>query len=367
MSRIEIKHITHRYQENDAVLKDVSYAIRSGEFFSLLGPSGCGKSTLLNIIGGFLNPTEGSVEVDGREILHLPSYQRNIGMVFQSYALFPHMTVFKNIAYGLSIKKAGKDEIRRRVAECLDLVQLSGLGDRMPHQLSGGQQQRVAIARALANSPSILMLDEPMGNLDAKLRKEMQVELRAIQQRTGITTIMVTHDQEEAMSMSDRIGIMQNGTVQQVGTPYEIYRTPANSFVAGFLGNVNMTHAVLADPATHTYLSSDWTDFDGQPVSIRVAPENCPLSTVGNALFMIRPERIEISLEPRPDAVAVAAESIVYVGSALQITASFGKKGRLFLDVSDPFFAVPPKVGDRFYIAWKPGDFRAIAEQEAGA
>lgn len=364
MSCIEIKRITHHFQEDVAALTDVNYSIRSGEFFSLLGPSGCGKSTLLNIIGGFLTPSSGAIEVDGKDILGLPPHLRNIGMVFQSYALFPHMSVFKNVAYGLTIQKAGKDDIRKRVTECLDLVQLSGYEDRMPHQLSGGQQQRVAIARALANRPSILMLDEPMGNLDAKLRKEMQVELRAIQRRTGITTIMVTHDQEEAMTMSDRIGIMKGGVVQQVGTPFEIYRYPANSFVAGFLGQVNMTHAVLSDPAACTYRSTDWLCPDGSPVSIQVCPENCPDTDRKNLLFMIRPERIETFLEPRAGTVEVTAKSIVYVGSSLYITVSFGQKGELLLNLSDAFFLAPPQIGQKFYISWKAEDFRAVTDLE---
>ena len=367
MSYIEIKHITHRFQGDTAALSDVNYSIEHGEFFSLLGPSGCGKSTLLNIIGGFLDPTEGSIEIDGKNILPLSPHKRNIGMVFQSYALFPHMNVFKNVAYGLVIQKKPKDEIKRRVAECLDLVRLTGYEERMPHQLSGGQQQRVAIARALAGCPSILMLDEPMGNLDAKLRKEMQVELRGIQQRTGITTIMVTHDQEEAMTMSDRIGIMRGGVVQQVGTPFSIYRRPANSFVAGFLGQINMTHATLVDKAACLYRSEDWVRPDGTPVLLSVDPANCPNGPEPHALLAIRPERITTYLEPHPGAVEVTVQSVVYVGASLHITVAFGQKGTLLLDLADPFFSSPPLIGQKFYLFWNAADFRAVKDSEAEA
>ena len=210
MSHIKIEHVSRHFGDNVA-LADVNLAVREGEFFSLLGPSGCGKTTLLNIIAGFLDETSGTVYIDGKDVSNLPPHQRNIGMVFQNYALFPHLSVFDNVAYGLKIRKLPKKEIEKRVHDALSLVQLSAFAERRPHQLSGGQQQRVAIARALAIEPSVLLLDEPLSNLDAKLRKDMQLELRNIQRNVGITTILVTHDQEEALSLSDRIGVLGDG------------------------------------------------------------------------------------------------------------------------------------------------------------
>nr|WP_192894273.1 ABC transporter ATP-binding protein [Lysinibacillus composti] len=249
MKGIKIDHVSRIFNDNVA-LADVSLDVKEGEFFSLLGPSGCGKSTLLNIIAGFLEPTDGLVYIGGNNVTDLLPYRRNIGMVFQNYALFPHLTVFENVAYGLKIKKLPRKEIEERVTEALSLVQLSSFAKRRPHQLSGGQQQRVAIARALAIQPSILLLDEPLSNLDAKLRKEMQFELRNIQQRVGITTVLVTHDQEEALSISDRIGILGKGHLQQVGSPLEVYRRPANRFVAEFIGQVNLFEAVAKKDET---------------------------------------------------------------------------------------------------------------------
>ena len=272
MAFIEIENITHHYAANQTALENVSYSIERGTFFSLLGPSGCGKTTLLNIVGGFVTPSEGRVVIDGKDVTDLPPYKRNIGMVFQNYALFPHLSVFDNVAYGLRVQKRPKAEIAQRVDECLQLVHLDGFEKRMPHQLSGGQQQRVAIARALANEPTILMLDEPLGNLDAKLRQEMQVELRRIQRATGITTIMVTHDQGEAMTMSDGIGIMNHGVVQQIGTPFEVYERPKNSFVAGFLGKVNMCDVLPGQGANEGLLqSTEWFAGSGRPVTFDAA------------------------------------------------------------------------------------------------
>src|SRR5512138_1418538 len=217
----------------------VTMQIRNGEFFSMLGSSGCGKTTSLRMIAGFEWPTEGEIYIDGKAMGHTPPFQRKVNTVFQNYALFQHMNVFENVAFGLEMEGASKDEIKKRVGRSLEMVRLSGMDRRRPKQLSGGQQQRVALARAIVKTPSVLLLDEPLGALDLKLRKEMQLELKGLQQKLGITFIYVTHDQEEALTMSDRIAVMSKGKVQQMGTPVEIYERPANRFVADFIGESN--------------------------------------------------------------------------------------------------------------------------------
>jgi len=244
----------------------VDLEIRGGEFFSLLGPSGSGKTTCLRLIAGFDRPTFGKILLYGNDVSGLPPYERDVNTVFQDYALFPHMTVGKNIAYGLMVKKVTKAEQERRVEEMLDLVQLSGMAGRKPTQLSGGQRQRVALARALINNPKVLLLDEPLGALDLKLRQQMQVELKALQKRVGITFIFVTHDQEEALTMSDRIAVFNQGKVEQVGTPAEIYEHPATTFVAGFVGVSNLVSGELAKRMTGSE-----TTFSIRPEKIHLA------------------------------------------------------------------------------------------------
>ena len=242
---IQFKNIVKSFEDGQVVLKGVSLDIYENEFVTLLGPSGCGKTTLLRILGGFLQPTEGKVLFDGEDIANVPPYKREINTVFQKYALFPHMNVYDNIAFGLTIKKEPKDVIAQKVMRMLRLVSLEDYADRNVTELSGGQQQRIAIARALVNEPSVLLLDEPLGALDLKLRKEMQQELKYIQQEVGITFIFVTHDQEEALTMSDKIVVMNAGEIQQIGTPTEIYRYPVNEFVANFIGETNIIDGVM--------------------------------------------------------------------------------------------------------------------------
>ena len=242
---IQFKNIVKSFEDGQVVLKGVSLDIYENEFVTLLGPSGCGKTTLLRILGGFLQPTEGKVLFDGEDIVNVPPYKREINTVFQKYALFPHMNVYDNIAFGLTIKKEPKDVIAQKVMRMLRLVSLEDYADRNVTELSGGQQQRIAIARALVNEPSVLLLDEPLGALDLKLRKEMQQELKYIQQEVGITFIFVTNDQEEALTMSDKIVVMNAGEIQQIGTPTEIYRYPVNEFVANFIGETNIIDGVM--------------------------------------------------------------------------------------------------------------------------
>jgi len=241
---IELRHATKRYGDTVA-LNDVSMVIEPGEFFCLLGPSGCGKTTTLNLVGGFIPLSAGELRIEGRTVNDLPPHKRNVNTVFQNYALFPHMTVARNIAFGLRMEHLAKPEIARRTGEYLELVGLAGFGSRLPFQLSGGQQQRVALARALAKRPAVLLLDEPLGALDLKLRKQMQTELSRIHRQVGTTFVFVTHDQEEALSMATRIAIMSGGEVIQTGTPIDVYERPVNRFVANFVGETNSLGGVV--------------------------------------------------------------------------------------------------------------------------
>jgi len=241
---LELKEIKKSFTEGEAVLDNISLEISKGEFITLLGSSGCGKTTTLRIIAGLEQPDAGSVWLDGREVTGLEPNQRDVNTVFQNYALFPHMNVAENIGYGLKLKKVPKSEIRKKVSRMLELVQLEGYEKRKPSELSGGQKQRVAIARALVNNPKILLLDEPLGALDLQLRRAMQIELKHLQKKLGITFIYITHDQEEAINMSDRIAVMRDGRIEQIGTPDEIYNHPKTSYVATFVGNANILHGV---------------------------------------------------------------------------------------------------------------------------
>ncbi|MBD1588931.1 ABC transporter ATP-binding protein [Pseudomonas typographi] len=248
MSVVDIKQVSKRYGQTLA-LNNVSMTIAQGEFFSLLGPSGGGKTSLLRSIAGFVEPDEGSIEIDGKPMLNVPINQRDLGMMFQNYALFPHMSIADNIGFGLSVRHRSKAEINQRIKELLSLVHLEGYGERRPRELSGGQQQRVALARALAPRPRVLLLDEPLGALDKKLRDEMQIELKKIQREVGVTTILVTHDQQEALTLSDRVAIINGGKVEQLGSPREVYERPHNQFVASFLGNANFFTGVVCGQA----------------------------------------------------------------------------------------------------------------------
>ncbi len=278
---IDLKNISKEY-DGVTVLENINLYIRRKEFVTLLGPSGCGKTTTLRIIGGFETPSTGEVLFEGRDIAHLPPYKRKVNTVFQKYALFPHLNVFDNIAFGLKLKKVPKDEIKRKVEYMLELVNLKGYGKRHVDALSGGQQQRVAIARALVNEPEVLLLDEPLGALDLKLRKEMQLELKSMQQRLGITFLYVTHDQEEALTMSDTIVIMRDGHILQIGDPKQVYDEPANAFVADFIGESNILRGTmlkdeLVEFAGHTFPCVDFGFGENAPVDVVVRPEDIML------------------------------------------------------------------------------------------
>ena len=287
---IEIDHVVKRFGEFVAV-DDVDFSIGQGEFFSMLGPSGCGKTTTLRMIAGFEQPTSGAVRLDGVDVSKVPPNKRDVNTVFQQYALFPHMNVFDNVAFGPQSKKVDKATIKKRVTEMLEVVRLTEFASRRPAQLSGGQQQRVALARALVNLPKALLLDEPLGALDLKLRHAMQFELKRIQREVGITFVYVTHDQEEALTMSDRIAVMSDGRVEQIGTPTEIYDNPASVFVAGFIGQANLWPATVTE---HTAGTARVSALGG--ASLCGSCGDSTLIVGSEATLMVRPERIAISL-----------------------------------------------------------------------
>lgn len=300
MNIIELKNISKQYNEV-RVLDDINLNIRQNEFLTLLGPSGCGKTTTLRIIGGFEEPSQGKVYFEEKEITKVPPYKRQINTVFQRYALFPHLNIFDNIAFGLKIKKMSKDEIEKKVKEMLRLVNLQGFENRDIESLSGGQQQRIAIARALVNEPEVLLLDEPLGALDLKLRKDMQTELKNIQQRVGITFIYVTHDQEEALIMSDTIVVMDKGKVQQIGTPVDIYNEPQNAFVAEFIGESNIIDGIMNEDFLVSFAGKNFVCVD------KGFKKNENIDVV------IRPEDIEV-VSKKNGAITGIVDSVTFKG-----------------------------------------------------
>jgi putative spermidine/putrescine transport system ATP-binding protein len=303
-----LEQIVHRFGEMIA-LKDINLNIQPGEFVSLLGPSGCGKTTLLRIISGFLKPSSGKILLDGRSVEDLSASQRGVGIVFQNYALFPHMTVWDNIAYGLRAKRMPNARVNGKVGEMLELVQLGHLAKRYPSELSGGQQQRVAIARALAVEPKLMLLDEPFSALDKNLRLDMQIEIRRLLSKQGVTAILVTHDQEEAMSMSDRIAVMSQGEIHQFDTPSQIYDQPATLFVSGFVGTCNLLPAKLMARETADYLVQ--VPGGGR---LRVASQT-PIQSDGNLLLAVRPENLRIQDQPSAHSLASTVEMCLPLGA----------------------------------------------------
>ncbi len=297
---VELKDIVVEF-DGERILDKINLNIKDKEFVTLLGPSGCGKTTTLRIIGGFINPDSGTVMFDGKEINGLPPYKRNVNTVFQRYALFPHLNVYENIAFGLRVQKVPEKEINKRVAEMLKLVNLVGFEKRSVQRLSGGQQQRVAIARALVNHPKVLLLDEPLGALDLKLRKEMQIELKRIQQQLEITFIYVTHDQEEALTMSDTVVVMNGGVIQQIGSPVDIYNEPENAFVADFIGESNILHGLMIKDKLVEISGREFDCVDGG------FGENTPVDVV------IRPEDITI-VDPEQAKLCGVVESVIFKG-----------------------------------------------------
>ncbi len=341
---IELKNLTKNYDEQQ-VLKGINLDIHQNEFLTLLGPSGCGKTTTLRIIAGFEEASGGEILFDGIDITKIPPYKREVNTVFQKYALFPHMNVFDNVAFGLNIKKMDKTIIKMKVERMLALVGLADFGPRDVTLLSGGQQQRVAIARALVNEPKVLLLDEPLGALDAKLRKEMQTELKKIQKEVGITFIFVTHDQEEALTMSDTIVVMNEGTIQQIGSPTDIYNEPENRFVAKFIGESNIIEGVMIED----YLVS----FDGERFECvdRGFPENEPVDIV------IRPEDLDI-VEPEKAKIRGTVKSITFKGVHYEIIIE--TENRDYLVHTTDYHEIGLEVGltlqpEDFHVMWQIG------------
>ncbi len=349
---LRLDHISKHFPSRDGsgevrAVDDVQFDIVQGQFVTLLGPSGCGKTTTLRLIAGFEFPTHGRIILDGQEINELPPNRRDMAMVFQSYAIFPHLNVYENIAYGLKIKKLSNQEIRRKVAEVMALTELTNLENRAPNQLSGGQQQRVALARALVMEPKVLLFDEPLSNLDAKLRVQMRTEIRRIQQELGITSVYVTHDQDEAMVLSDQIVIMHQGRVQQIGTALEIYRRPHNRFVADFIGRANFLPVQVLDRS-----SRGWRlNLLGK--TIETPGEDDPTIKIGGeATLMVRPESIRLT-RATPDNGQPAWDGAVtrtsYLGSLVEYDATIGSQGILAVR-HDPSEADLYPLGERVYV-----------------
>jgi spermidine/putrescine transport system ATP-binding protein len=356
---VVLRDVTKRFDSFTAV-DNISLELGSGEFFTLLGPSGCGKTTTLRMIAGFERPTAGEIRIEGEDVAALPPHKRPTNTVFQSYALFPHLSVEANVAFGLKRKKVGKDEIAERVATELRRVGLATEANRRPSQLSGGMQQRVALARALVNLPKVLLLDEPLGALDLKLRKGLQIELKQIQREVGITFVYVTHDQEEALTMSDRIAVMNRGRVEQVSIPEEVYDRPTTTFVAGFIGVSNLMPATVA--------SAGRIKLDSGP---EVAADTGALGTGEGCAAVVRPEKLMVSLagegaatagEPRVEGIV---ESSVYLGTATQIVVDLGGEVRMTVLVPNADEAERQRLpggGARVTLSWQPEHMHVVTE-----
>jgi spermidine/putrescine transport system ATP-binding protein len=356
---VQLVDLVKRFGEFTAVA-GINLDMPSGEFFSLLGPSGCGKTTSLRMIAGFERPSEGQILLDGVDMAQVPPHKRNVNTVFQNYALFPHLTVEENVAFGLKYQKASKQEMRQRVGNALEMVALNDFGKRRPNQLSGGQQQRVALARALILNPAVLLLDEPLGALDAKLRKRLQIELKALQEEVGITFIYVTHDQEEALTMSDRIAVMSQGRVEQVGPPKEIYEEPATAYVADFLGVSNLMEATASgsgDGGCRVKLG----EFD------LVAGQG-DADTLGPSKITIRPERVD--LQPQgttgENRIPGMVERVVYVGSVLQVIANLAPGERIQAWIQNEGGTVPYESGMPVAVHFPPEALRVLSHGGTG-
>ncbi len=352
---VEARGVSKSFGDTVA-LHELSLAIGRGEFFSLLGPSGCGKTTLLRMIGGFETPTTGEIRIDGASVSGLPPYARTTNMIFQHLALFPHISVFENVAFGLRVGRRPRAEIRRKVEEALALVRLEGYGKRMVNELSGGQRQRVAMARALVNEPSVLLLDEPLGALDLQLRIQMQAELRRLQRAVGSTFVFVTHDQGEAMAMSDRIAVMEAGRILQIGTPEAIYERPASRAVAAFVGHTNLYDGTVAEVRDGRCL------VDCGTIRLAAAADGAGVEAGRPVSVALRYERVAA------DAVDVAdgegAEGIVeersFLGNAVRLVVRAGGGASVVADVPPGSPAAAAAIGDRVSLAWSPADVRLL-------
>jgi len=344
---VEIVGVNKIYGTNH-VVKDLNITVEEGEFLTLLGSSGCGKTTTLRMIAGFEEPTTGTIKVEGEPIEEKEPFERNVNTVFQTYALFPHKTIFDNIAYGLKMKKVKKPEIKERVLEMMEMVQLSGFENRYPSQLSGGQKQRVAIARALINRPRVLLLDEPLGALDLKLRKQMQLELKRLQKKLNITFIYVTHDQEEALTMSDRIAVMHDGIVDQLASPTDIYEHPATRFVATFIGETNIYDGCI------TSIHDDIATVTLENGAVKVKSDGT-FPVLEYASISVRPEKMRFSTEPVEGfELAAVVKDYIYVGSILKCIVSLPNGNELKIERLAGQDL--PAIGSYIYPYWDPND-----------
>jgi len=357
MLDVELRQVS-KFYDGEAAIQDINVQIREGEFFSILGPSGCGKTTTLRLIAGFEPPSQGMVLIQGQDMSRTPAHRRSVNTVFQSYALFNHLTVWDNIAFGLRIKRLGRSQVQQRVSDALRLVKMEGFAHRRPQQLSGGQKQRVALARALVNRPAVMLLDEPLGALDLKLRKQMQMELSNLHQQLGITFVMVTHDQEEALSLSDRIAVMRHGNIEQVGSPSEIYDFPRTPFVADFIGDTNLLHGAV--DFTDNQVLRITTDA-GLTVLVRRSPQTS--IEMKQAVVSVRPEKIHLSQDlpgDRGNCYSGYVKHRMYLGTHLHCVVQ--------LDTGDCLTVMQPNRGDHqlaaetpVYVSWRPDDCLALA------
>ncbi len=356
MSAIELSGVAKHYGDVRAVRR-IDLAVRQGEFVTILGPSGSGKTTLLNLIAGLTEPSAGRIAIGGRDVTRLPAAQRNVGLVFQSYALFPHMTVFGNVAFPLRVRRLSRGDIARRVAAVLRLVRLTGLESRKPHQLSGGQQQRVALARAMVFEPAVLLLDEPLAALDRKLREEVRGELRRLQRAVGVTTLLVTHDQDEALSLSDSIVVLNEGEVQQTGAPHEAYLRPVNRFVADFLGTANLFEGELRHaPGGPELLLDGGTALPVGPTT--VDPRR-------RVWALVRPERITLIADHGGAGLRATVTDTVYQGPIVRYQVRLEDGRELVAVAADPVPRFGP--GTRVRATWRPEDMWVVPEARATA
>ena len=341
---IELKGITKVYEDGYTAVDDFNLEVKRGEFVTLLGPSGCGKTTTLRMIAGFSMPTKGEILLNGKSIQDLPPYKRPVNTVFQRYALFPHMNIYNNIAFGLKQKKTPKDVIERKVRRVLDLVDLEGFEERSVSTLSGGQQQRIAIARALVNEPEILLLDEPLGALDLKMRKEMQIELKNMHDKLGITFIYVTHDQEEALTMSDKIVVMNEGKIQQIGTPEDIYNEPRNAFVADFIGESNIFNGMMTGKLRARFCGGEFECVDDYEEGTHITA-------------VVRPEDVELT-DPELGVIQGVVDSVIFKGIHYELTTLSGKNEIVCQSVNSA------KVGDRVGIRVQPDNIHIMIAED---
>jgi len=350
MARLELIDLSKRYGDHAAVA-GVTLDVTDGEFVVLLGPSGCGKTTTLRMIAGLVEPTSGTVGIGGTDCTHLPPWRRNTGMVFQSYALFPHMSVGENVAFGLEMRRFTKSEIETRAREALRLVRLESYAARLPRQLSGGQQQRVALARALAIRPDVLLLDEPLSNLDAKLREEVRIEIRELQRQLGLTTIMVTHDQEEALTVADRLVVMAEGEIRQIGSQRDLYERPADRFVASFVGRSTFLDGRVTAPGT-------FETAGGLQLK-------CASAALGAAALALRPERLHLGANGMDNRLPGRVEFVSYLGAVLELHVRLSPADRVVVQLPNRGEAAPA-LGDDVEVGWHRDAGMVFAQQSSG-